>query len=104
MRSSGRLVEVDADSATSADARVELIDRLVSPDDLFSEVRQMAKHIAARPWRTLELTKLSLPLHRPASTDFDITSQVLLFNSDENSVRMNLARRTPSTKPLEEPT
>jgi len=48
----------------------------------------MAVTIATRSWRALELTKLALRLHRPATTTFDITAQALLFESDDKRRRM----------------
>ena len=48
----------------------------------------MVATIAERSWRALELTKLALRLHRPATSTFDMAAQSLLFESDEKRERM----------------
>jgi enoyl-CoA hydratase len=44
--------------------------------------------VATRSWRALELTKLALRLHRPATSTFDMAAQSLLFESDDKRQRM----------------
>jgi enoyl-CoA hydratase len=48
----------------------------------------LATTIAKRSWRALELTKLALRSHRPATTSFDTVAQALLFGSDDKRTRM----------------
>ena len=48
----------------------------------------MVAGIATRSWRALELTKLALRLHRPATSTFDMAAQSLLFESDDKRERM----------------
>lgn len=48
----------------------------------------LGERVAAQSWRALELTKLALRLHRPATTAYDITAQALLFEGEDKRVRM----------------
>src|SRR5690348_7055538 len=48
----------------------------------------MAGKIARQSWRALELTKLALRIHRPATTTFDVAAQALLFGSQDKYDRM----------------
>lgn len=48
----------------------------------------LAHTIGQRSWRALELTELALRLHRPTTTTFDIAAQALLFESEEEELRM----------------
>lgn len=82
---------IDADTALAAG----LVDRVCPSEDLEATAAALADTIAERSWRALELTKRALALHRPATTDFDVTAQALLFESDEKRRRMTefLARR-----------
>ena len=43
----------------------------------------MAERVAGRSWQALELTKLALRQHRPATTAFDIAAQAVLFESED---------------------
>ncbi len=65
-------------------------------DALEARGRALATTIAERSWRALELTKLALRVHRPATTTFDLTAQALLFDGDDKHTRMTafLERRT----------
>ena len=53
-----------------------------------TQYTNLADDIATRPWQALELTKLALRLHRPATTAFDLAGQAVLFESDEKRRRM----------------
>jgi enoyl-CoA hydratase len=68
--------------------RCGLVDSVHAPDELLPAVRTLAGRIAERSWRALELTKLALRLHRPATTAFDLAAQALLFESDDKVARM----------------
>jgi len=71
-----------------------LIDALA--DDPEAAARALAEKIARQSWRALELTKLALRTHRPATTTFDVAAQALLFDSQDKYDRMTafLDRRT----------
>jgi enoyl-CoA hydratase/carnithine racemase len=75
-----------------------LVDAVVEPDTVLDAALEMAGEIAKRSWRALEVTKLALRLHRPATTTFDVAAQALLFESDDKRRRMQafLDRRRPS--------
>jgi RimJ/RimL family protein N-acetyltransferase len=75
---------VDADAALAAG----LLDALHPADQLLERAIALAERIAARSWRALELTKLALRAHRPATTSLDIVSQAVLFDTDEKRERM----------------
>jgi enoyl-CoA hydratase/carnithine racemase len=74
-----------------------LIDALHEPEGLLDAAEGLAGQVASNSWRALELTKLALRLHRPATTLFDVTAQALLFEGDDKQQRMGafLARRRP---------
>ncbi|MGH9040397.1 MAG: enoyl-CoA hydratase/isomerase family protein [Acidimicrobiia bacterium] len=76
-----------------------LVDAVAEPDVALDAALAMAAEIAKRSWRALELTKLALRLHRPATTTFDVAAQALLFESDDKRARMQafLDRRRPSS-------
>jgi enoyl-CoA hydratase len=57
-------------------------------DDPAGAARALAARIGRRSWRALELTKLALRSHRPATTTFDVAAQALLFTSQEKYDRM----------------
>jgi enoyl-CoA hydratase len=76
---------LDADAAL----REGLVDAVHAPDDVLDAALALADTIAARSWRALELTKLALRQHRPATTGFDIVGQALLFESDDKRARMS---------------
>jgi enoyl-CoA hydratase/carnithine racemase len=63
-----------------------LVDELA--DDPEAGARALATAITRQSWRALELTKLALRAHRPATTTFDITAQALLFTSQDKYDRM----------------
>jgi enoyl-CoA hydratase/carnithine racemase len=75
---------LDADAALAAG----LVDAVHPAEELLDAAVALAVTIATRSWRALELTKLALRLHRPATTTFDITAQALLFESDDKRRRM----------------
>jgi enoyl-CoA hydratase/carnithine racemase len=85
-----------------AGARLSAADALAAglvdevTDALEARGHALAAAIAKRSWRALELTKLALRVHRPATTTFDIAAQALLFGSDDKHARMTafLERRT----------
>lgn len=72
-----------------------LLDELHPQPDVIDRAVALAERIGQRSWRALELTKLSLRQHRPATTGFDIAAQALLFESEEKRTRMGafLAKR-----------
>jgi enoyl-CoA hydratase len=63
-----------------------LVDELA--EDLPAAGRGMAGTIARQSWRALELTKLALRSHRPATTTFDVAAQALLFGTADKYDRM----------------
>jgi len=75
---------LDADAALAAG----LVESVHEPDELLGAAIAIAGVIGERSWRALELTKLALRQHRPATTMFDITAQALLFESDDKRDRM----------------
>jgi enoyl-CoA hydratase len=80
---------------SAADARAAgLVDELAEEPE--AAARALAEKIARQSWRALELTKLALRSHRPATTTFDVAAQALLFGSKDKYDRMTafLERRT----------
>ncbi|HWL43687.1 MAG TPA: enoyl-CoA hydratase/isomerase family protein [Ilumatobacter sp.] len=75
---------VDAEAARACG----LVDGIVASDDLLDEAVRLAGRIGERSWRALELTKLALRQHRPATTGFDVVAQAFLFESDDKRQRM----------------
>jgi enoyl-CoA hydratase len=75
---------LDAEAALAAG----LVDAVHEPEELLDAALAMVDTIAARSWRALELTKLALRLHRPATSTFDVAAQSLLFESDDKRERM----------------
>lgn len=69
--------------------RAGLVDRLADEADPLAAAIALAGEIGRRSWRALELTKLSLRQHRPATTGIDLVAQALLFESDEKRERMD---------------
>jgi len=71
-----------------------LVDELA--DDPSAAAAALAGKIARQSWRALELTKLALRSHRPATTTFDVAAQALLFGTQDKHDRMTafLDRRT----------
>jgi enoyl-CoA hydratase/carnithine racemase len=79
----------------AADARAAgLVDELAEEPE--AAARALAGKVARQSWRALELTKLALRSHRPATTTFDVAAQALLFGSQDKYDRMTafLERRT----------
>ena len=74
--------------------RAGLVDRLADESDLLAAAIALAHEIGRRSWRALELTKLSLRQHRPATTGIDLVAQALLFESEEKRRRMDRFLRT----------
>ncbi|MDN5803307.1 MAG: enoyl-CoA hydratase/isomerase family protein [Microlunatus sp.] len=74
---------------TAEEARqAGLVDRVVAVEDVLDSAIAYAEQVARQSWRALELTKVALRLHRPATTSYDMTAQALLFESEEKKVRM----------------
>jgi enoyl-CoA hydratase/carnithine racemase len=65
-----------------------LVDAVHDPEEVFEAALEMARTIATRSWRALELTKLALRLHRPDTTIFDVAAQALLFEGEDKRERM----------------
>jgi enoyl-CoA hydratase len=63
-----------------------LADELAGDPEAAAEA--LAGKIARQSWRALELTKLALAAHRPATTTFDVAAQALLFGSEDKYDRM----------------
>ena len=63
-----------------------LVDELA--DDPSAAAVALAGKITRQSWRALELTKLALRSHRPATTTFDMAAQALLFGSQDKYDRM----------------
>jgi enoyl-CoA hydratase/carnithine racemase len=57
-------------------------------DDPDAAARALAAKITRQSWRALELTKLALRSHRPATTTFDMAAQAFLFESQDKRERM----------------
>jgi enoyl-CoA hydratase len=57
-------------------------------DDPSAAAVALAGKITHQSWRALELTKLALRSHRPATTTFDMAAQALLFGSQDKYDRM----------------
>jgi enoyl-CoA hydratase/carnithine racemase len=57
-------------------------------DDPSAAAVALAGKITRQSWRALELTKLALRSHRPATTTFDAAAQALLFGSQDKYDRM----------------
>jgi enoyl-CoA hydratase len=63
-----------------------LVDEIA--EDPSAAAAAIAGKIARQSWRALELTKLALRSHRPATTTFDVAAQALLFESQDKYDRM----------------
>jgi enoyl-CoA hydratase len=85
---------LDAGAALAAG----LVDAVHPPERLLDEALALSGRIASRSWRALELTKLALRAHRPATTSFDLVAQAALFESEDKRQRMQafLDRRRTS--------
>jgi enoyl-CoA hydratase len=66
-------------------------------DDPDAAARTLAAKITRQSWRALELTKLALRSHRPATTTFDMAAQALLFESQDKRDRMTAFLNRPRT-------
>ncbi len=75
---------LDADDALAAG----LVDEIHQSEHLVDAAVDLAEAVGRRSWRALELTKLALRQHRPATTGFDVAAQALLFESDDKYQRM----------------
>ncbi len=74
---------------TAAEAeQAGLVDQVTSPDEVVDAAVALARQIGKQSWRALELTKVALRLHRPATTLYDMTAQALLFESEDKKARM----------------
>jgi enoyl-CoA hydratase/carnithine racemase len=72
---------------SAADAHAAgLVDELAAEPE--AAARALAEKIAGQSWRALELTKLALRSHRPATTTFDVAAQALLFGTQDKYDRM----------------
>jgi enoyl-CoA hydratase len=83
---------------SAADAHAAgLVDELAEEPE--AAALALAEKIARQSWRALELTKLALRSHRPATTTFDVAAQALLFGSQDKYDRMTafLERKTPKS-------
>ena len=89
-----RMLYTGARLSAAGALTVGLIDELA--DDPEAAARGLAEKITRQSWRALELTKLALRSHRPATTTFDVAAQALLFGSQDKYDRMTafLDRRT----------
>ena len=76
--------ELNADAAHAAG----LLDEIHPAAELLEQAIALAERIARRSWRALELTKLALRAHRPATTSLDIVAQAVLFDGPDKRVRM----------------
>lgn len=65
-----------------------LVDHVYSHKDLLLKVNEYVSVIAAKSWRALELTKVSIASQRKATTSLDVIAQALLFESDDKRIRM----------------
>jgi enoyl-CoA hydratase len=65
-----------------------LVDAVHEPEEILDAALAMVATIASRSWRAVELTKLALRLHRPATSAFDMAAQSLLFESEDKRARM----------------
>ncbi len=75
---------LDAQAALAAG----LVDALHPTEELPDRAVELAESVAARSWRALELTKLALRAHRPATTSLDIVGQAVLFDGRDKQERM----------------
>ena len=58
-----------------------LVDKVVPAEGVLDATIQYAGEVAQQSWRALELTKVALRLHRPATTLYDMTAQALLLRA-----------------------
>jgi enoyl-CoA hydratase len=63
-----------------------LVDEIAA--DAADRAAELAKTIASRSWRALELTKLALRSQRLPTTAFDLAAQALLFDSADKHERL----------------
>ncbi len=81
-----------------------LADAIHEPGQLLEAGLALAERIGKQSWRALELTKLALRLHRPATTTFDVAAQALLFESDDKRERMTRFLDRQAARKSETPT
>jgi enoyl-CoA hydratase len=65
-----------------------LVDAVHPTENVLAQAISLADRITTRSWQALELTKLALRQHRPATTAFDVAAQAVLFDSDDKRQRM----------------
>lgn len=68
-----------------------LLDRLVAPEEALEAALEVARRIATRSWRALELTKVALSVNDRPSTPVDLVAQALLFESEDAHRRLEAA-------------
>lgn len=76
--------QLKADAALNAG----LVDEVHEPEGVLAAALALAESIGGRSWRALELTKLALRQHRPATTSFDVVAQALAFESADKRERI----------------
>ena len=81
-----RMLYAGARLDASAALAAGLVDEVA--DDVAARGAALADAIAKQSWRALELTKLALRVHRPATTAFDAAAQALLFEGTDKYERM----------------
>jgi enoyl-CoA hydratase len=81
-----RMLYTGARLSAAAALGAGLVDEI--SDDQEAAGRALAEKITRQSWRALELTKLALRSHRPATTTFDVAAQALLFGSQDKYDRM----------------
>jgi enoyl-CoA hydratase len=74
-----------------------LVDELA--EDPSAAAAALAGKIARQSWRALELTKLAMRSHRPATTTFDVAAQALLFGTQDKHDRMTAFLNRRARKP-----
>ena len=89
---------LDAEAAL----RAGLVQAIHEPADLLGAAVALAETVARQSWRALELTKMALALHRPATTGFDLAAQALLFEGEDKRSRMQafLSRKKGGPPPI----
>jgi enoyl-CoA hydratase/carnithine racemase len=65
-----------------------VVDDVRPVGEVLDAALELAEQIGGRSWRALELTKLALRQHRPATTSFDMVAQALAFESEDKRARM----------------
>jgi enoyl-CoA hydratase/carnithine racemase len=65
-----------------------LVDQVHPSDGVLDAALDLARQMGRRSWRSLELTKLALRQHRPATAAFDQVAQALAFESEDKRTRL----------------